>query len=150
MEAPSPHHWFFVAGMPTIYQRSNKAAGRGKVMTTGTAVQLIGKGYFSKAKSFPVLKQRREGKRRRDFEKRSDSKHPPTLPMSYTHTKLFLLSLSIWTDNNSESMLWFTCTSHTVNTQRCIVIFLSWDNKQIHIYAFVYATIYGNIHRILQ
>lgn len=96
MEAPSPHYRFSVTGMPAIYQRSNKAAGRGKVMTTGTAVQKIGKGYFSKAKSFPVLKQRREGKKRRDFEKRSDSKHPPTLLMSYTHTfqAVFALSLS--------------------------------------------------------
>jgi len=35
------------------------------------AARQIGKGYFSKAKSFPVLKQRREGKRRSDFEKGS-------------------------------------------------------------------------------
>ena len=47
-------------------------------MTTGAAAQQIGKGYFSKAKSFPVLKQRREGKGRSDFEKGSDSEQTPT------------------------------------------------------------------------
>lgn len=68
-------------------------------MTTGAAAQQIGKGYFSKAKSFPVLKQRQEGKGRSDFEKGSDSEQTPTppprptLPMSDTHIpNCFLLS----------------------------------------------------------
>lgn len=69
--------------MPAIYRRSTRAEGRGEVMTTGAATQQIGKGYFSKAKSFPALKQRQEGKRRSDFENGSDSNHPsppPTTP----------------------------------------------------------------------
>lgn len=79
-------------------------------MTTGAAVQQIGKGYFSKAKSFPVLKQRREGRRRSDFEKGSDCEQPPTphptLPMAYTDIPHCFYFLGLYTrnlaDNNYE------------------------------------------------
>lgn len=55
-------------------------------MTTRAAAQQIGKGYFSKAKSFPALKQRREGKRRSDFENGSDSNHPSPPPATPQRT----------------------------------------------------------------
>ncbi len=104
-------------------------------MTTGAATQQIGKGYFSKAKSFPVLKQRREGKRRSDFEKGSDSELPPPHPTppflcpTQTFLTVFALSQSlhekfnlIKADNNSErniqNIQWCNSTTHTVNTHK--------------------------------
>lgn len=62
-------------------------------MTTEAVVQQIGKGYFSKAKSFPVLKQRQEGKRRSDLENGSDSNQPvrPFLWPTQTFQTLFAL-----------------------------------------------------------
>ncbi len=45
--------------MPAIYQLANRSAGE-RLGDDGLAVSAqIGKGYFSKAKSFPILKQRR-------------------------------------------------------------------------------------------
>lgn len=142
--------------MPAIYRCSNRTAGRGKVMTTGAAVQQIGKGYFSKAKSFPVLKQRREGKRRSDFEKGSDSS--PTTPrphpsyVLHRHSKLFLLSLSLSMRNSTWLILIttlkgifriFCSTTYAIyilyihciytGTHAYVAISLSWW-KEIHHY----------------
>ncbi len=51
--------WVFVTGMPAIQQLTNGRAGQ-RLGDDGLAVSAqIGKGYFSKAKSFPILKQRR-------------------------------------------------------------------------------------------
>lgn len=45
--------------MPAIYQLANESAGEGLGDDGLAASAQIGKGYFSKAKSFPILKQRR-------------------------------------------------------------------------------------------
>lgn len=45
--------------MPAIYQLANERAGEGLGDDGLAASAQIGKGYFSKAKSFPILKQRR-------------------------------------------------------------------------------------------
>lgn len=45
--------------MPAIYQLANGRAGEGLGDDGLAASAQIGKGYFSKAKSFPILKQRR-------------------------------------------------------------------------------------------
>lgn len=110
-------------------------------MTTGAGVQQIGRGHFSKAKSCPVLKQRREGKKRSDFEKRSDSGNPspstPTLPMSYAFQSscFFTFSVSLRKIHDDKSRGAFRIhNGYDLAAHAGTAMFIFWLNDSGHIW----------------